>query len=306
MKRSGLALRAATVLLVGGLLSCDSAPTQPSGGTEVARVQISPEAPSLEAGATRQLQATVFDAAGNPINGHSVVWDTQNGAVAQVSQSGVVTGVAPGEAQVSASSGGRDGLVTVRVTAPAPTVATVSVTPSNPSVGVGGTVQLQATPRTAGGEVLGGKTASWASRNASVARVEQNGVVTGLLPGTAEIVATVDGRSGSTTVTVTPAPAGVLTVASLVRVSGDGQRNRRVGDRITLVVRALDGLGMPVSGATVTWATQNGSFRPTTSTTNNAGEASAEWTIGRVGDNIATAATSNGRTATFTAHANRS
>jgi pimeloyl-ACP methyl ester carboxylesterase len=83
-----------------------------------------------------------------------------------------------------------------------PSVARVEVSPASGSVQVGGTLQLAALPRDAGGNALSGRAGSWSSDNEAVATVSQGGRVTGVGAGSAGITATIEGKSGSATVTV--------------------------------------------------------------------------------------------------------
>jgi DNA/RNA endonuclease G (NUC1)/uncharacterized protein YjdB len=97
------------------------------------------------------------------------------------------------------------------------TVASVAVTPSNPTIFVGGTQTLTASASDADGQPIAGVAFTWASNNTSVATVDATGKVTGVALGTATITATSPNNvSGSTTVTVGNAPP---PVASNVRVS---------------------------------------------------------------------------------------
>src|SRR5436309_511647 len=82
-------------------------------------------------------------------------------------------------------------------------VATVDVAPATANVTVGGTVQLVATPRDANGTPLSGRSVSWSSSNPSVASVTSNGLVAGATAGSATITATSEGKSGTSTITVT-------------------------------------------------------------------------------------------------------
>ena len=84
-------------------------------------------------------------------------------------------------------------------------VASVTVTPGNLILPVGQSGALAATLRDAGGEVLTGRTVTWASNQPSKASVEGTGLVTAVSVGTANITATSEGRSGSASVTVTQA-----------------------------------------------------------------------------------------------------
>lgn len=88
-------------------------------------------------------------------------------------------------------------------------VATVSVALSPSTLPVSQTAQATATLRDASGNVLTGRTVVWSSSSAAVARVATTGLVTALTTGSATIVATSEGKSGSAGVTVTASVAGV-------------------------------------------------------------------------------------------------
>jgi uncharacterized protein YjdB len=135
----------------------------------VATVTVSPSAPSIQTGASVQLSAVTRDANGNTLTGRVVTWSSSSNGVATVSSSGNVTGVAAGSATITATSETQTGTATVTVTLIP--IASISVSPSAPSVNVGATVQLSATARDAGGNVLTGRTFTWASGNGSIAQV---------------------------------------------------------------------------------------------------------------------------------------
>jgi len=165
---------------------------------------VSPSSASVQSGATMQLNAVPQDAAGNPLTGRPVSWASSNTALATVSSSGLVSGVAAGAATITASAEGKSGAASITVTSVP--VAAVSVAPTSPSLQVGQTVQLTATPRDASGNALGGRAVTWTSSNTSVATVSGSGLVSGGAAGTATIMATSEGKSGSATVTVTAPP----------------------------------------------------------------------------------------------------
>ncbi|HEY6210357.1 MAG TPA: PKD domain-containing protein [Gemmatimonadales bacterium] len=93
--------------------------------------------------------------------------------------------------------------------APRP-VESVDVSPSSGSVEVGATLQFTATARDASGQQVDAEPATWTSSDTTVARVNAKGVVTGWTPGTATISATMEGKSGTASVTVVPTSAAVL------------------------------------------------------------------------------------------------
>ncbi len=187
----------------------------------VSTVAVSPASSSLPVGQTVQLSATTKDSAGNVLTGRVVTWASSAPAVATVSASGLVTGVAAGSVTVTATSEGKNGTATVTVTAVIVPVATVTVTPSPASVAAGQTVQLTATPKDASGNPLTGRVVTWATSSAAVATVSVSGLVTGVVAGSATITATSEGKSGSSALTVTAAAPGCSTACRYVDVNGN-------------------------------------------------------------------------------------
>ncbi|HEY5022322.1 MAG TPA: Ig-like domain-containing protein, partial [Gemmatimonadaceae bacterium] len=86
----------------------------------VASVTVSPATASLLIGATVQLSVTAFDASNNVLTGRVIAWSSSNTAVASVNGSGVVTAVAAGSAQITATSEGKSGSAALSVVAPPP------------------------------------------------------------------------------------------------------------------------------------------------------------------------------------------
>jgi hypothetical protein len=102
----------------GGLSNVASGTTAAST-LLLASVTVSPASATVTVGQTLQLVATLKDAVGSVLSG-TVSWASSNSAVATVSGSGLVTGVAAGSATVTATSGGVTGSAGVAVTAPPP------------------------------------------------------------------------------------------------------------------------------------------------------------------------------------------
>lgn len=175
----------------------------------VASLSVSPATTTLFVGGTVQLTATAKDSAGNVLAGRAITWSTSTPAVASVSTSGKVTGVAVGSATITATSEGKSGTATVTATL-AP-VASVTVSPASASLSVGGTTQLTATARDSAGNPLTGRIITWASGNPSAATVNGSGLVTGVAAGTATITATNEGKSATAAVTITAATSCVST-----------------------------------------------------------------------------------------------
>ncbi|HVE35227.1 MAG TPA: Ig-like domain-containing protein [Gemmatimonadaceae bacterium] len=81
----------------------------------------------------------------------------------------------------------------------------MTVTPSPATVRKGSNVTLTAILQDASGNTLGltGRVVTWSSSDTSKATVSSTGVVHGVAEGTAVITATSEGKSGTSTVTVT-------------------------------------------------------------------------------------------------------
>lgn len=170
----------------------------------VASVAISPPgAQTVFQGLTLQLAATLRDGTGNIISGRPITWTSSNVSIADVSSTGMVTGLANGSVQITAECEGVSSAVSISVQ-PRP-VATVGLGPNPGSVKSGTQMQMALDLRDASGNPLTtvGRSVTWDSSNKPVATV-LDGVVTGVSPGTAAISVTVDGKTASAVVTVTP------------------------------------------------------------------------------------------------------
>ncbi|MBK8250064.1 MAG: Ig-like domain-containing protein [Gemmatimonadetes bacterium] len=112
---------------------------------------------------------------------------------------------------------------------------------------IGATAQLAATPRDAAGNALSGRTIAWASSNTSIATVNTTGLVTAVAAGSTTVTATADGRTGQSTITVTPPP-----VASVVLDRDTA--SVLAGGTVQLTATARDAAGAALTGRTITWS----------------------------------------------------
>jgi len=105
---------------------------------------------------------------------------------------------------ITATQAGVSGATTVTVT-PA-TLVSIAITPSNPSIANGTSVQLTATGTFSDGSTQDLTTSvSWTSEDTTIATPHPGGLATGTGVGMTTITATQAGVSGSTTITVTSA-----------------------------------------------------------------------------------------------------
>jgi uncharacterized protein YjdB len=201
-------LTLAAALLVGACSDgggTNGGPIGPGETIAVARVDVSAPATAVDVGTTMQLAATPRAADGRALAGRAVAWTSDNHAVATVTTAGMVTAHAAGTATITATSEGRRGetTLTVRPVATEPEVLWVQITPAGELVQPqGSTRQLGFVARGANGVEVPGRTATWSSSNPAVVSVSATGVLEARAYGSAVITATVDGKTGNTTVIV--------------------------------------------------------------------------------------------------------
>lgn len=240
----------------------------------VGSVTVSPATANVTQGLTTQLTATVKDVNGVVLTDRVVTWTSSDATKATVSSTGLVTGVAAGVVTITATSEGKSGSATVTVLAP---VASVTVTPTTVSVASGSTTQFTATLKDASGNILTGRTVTWASSDITVATVSASGLATALLVGSATITAASEGVTSTVggAMTVTPGPVATVAVtpsSATIAVNGTVQ----------LTAKALDAQGNTVNGAVFTWQTSNGQVATVSSSGLVTGKKSGPATISAI------------------------
>ena len=159
---------------------------------------------------------------------------------------------------------------------PGGAVRSVAVTPGQALLThLGETVRFTAAVRRDSGSVGGGGV-RWESTDASVVAVDGSGVATARGNGTAEVRASLEGVSGTATVTVEQRPAALS-------VFGDGQRTLAglpLPGSVGVLVQ--DAGGRPVAGVAVRFAVVSGggSVDPASAVSDGSGVASVAWTLG--------------------------
>ncbi|MBX3176552.1 MAG: Ig-like domain-containing protein [Candidatus Hydrogenedentes bacterium] len=198
---TGAAAGVATISATGTI-------TGAAGGsivTVIARVEhevsVSPSAAALITGDTLQFNASTTR------EGDTLTWSSDTPSVAAVSPNGLVTAIGPGSASITAQGGAANERAVALITVVDPVAHRITLQPLGASIEAGDTVALAATSTDPS------DTFAWSSSNGAIATVTSTGVVTGVLPGSAEVRVrgASSGVTAAATITVT-APA-VHTVA---------------------------------------------------------------------------------------------
>jgi alpha-tubulin suppressor-like RCC1 family protein/uncharacterized protein YjdB len=176
----------------------------------VAAVELAPARVEVEVGGNASLTVTARDARQAVLRDRAANWTSSNEAVARVSAAGLVTGIAAGDARITAQIEGKDASATVRVKPAA--VAAVAVNPPAVTLTEGEGMSLSAAARDAQGAPLGDRRAQWRSENPRVATVASTGELRAVAAGTTRVTATIEEKAASIPVTVTarPAPVAVM------------------------------------------------------------------------------------------------
>ena len=126
-------------------------------------------------------------------------------------------------------------------------VSRVDVEPGITQVILGQSLQLSATPRTASGIAVPGRSTAWSSSDPLVATVSNTGMVNGVaLGGPVRIRATVDGVVGDALVTVRSVPVDRVTVTP-------PNSGVLVGAGVQLTASAFDAQGTPLADRDFEW-----------------------------------------------------
>jgi uncharacterized protein YjdB len=190
----------ATLTGVSGTATLTVTPTLSSIG-------VTPNPGAIEIGATQQFIATAtYSDNSTKVVTTTATWKSASTSVATVNAAGVATGVAAGSTTVTATFNGVSGSATLNVTA-----VTISIAPNPASFAVGATQQFTATATNPGGPPTDvTATATWTIANTAVATVNAGGLATGVATGSTSIKASLNGASGSASITVTlPAGSGI-------------------------------------------------------------------------------------------------
>jgi len=162
----------------------------------VKTIEITPVKTPLVAGGNLQLDAVTRIFNGDPRTGVPINWASDNAQVATVDAAGVVTGVGPGKAKITATSG--PATTTTTITVVKNTLRSLSVTAGAKTARTGDVVSF-----TAKGDPNGDFTTRW-SVSGNGATVDSNGAFIADLPGTYIVTGMSGNISSSASIVVTP------------------------------------------------------------------------------------------------------
>jgi 6-phosphogluconolactonase (cycloisomerase 2 family) len=247
---------------------------------------VTPGSASVVAGSTQQfsVKAGYSDGSSKDVSS-SATWASATTSVATISAAGLATGVKAGTSNITATFQSLTSSAAV-LTVTAPTVTSVAVMPSGPSIVAGTTQQFTAMATysdTSTSDVT--SSATWASATTSVATISATGLVTGVAAGASNITATFQTVvSTAVTLTVTPAPvlqSIAVTPANPTVASPNTQQFTATGTYLTGTQSSTQDIT-----SKVTWSSTNTASATITAaglaTTNGSGTTTITTTLGSV------------------------
>ena len=174
---------------------------------EIVSIDVTPNSISIPDGKTTQFTATGTYTDGSTADVTDIAtWSAVNPAIANVSDifgtKGLATGQSVGSTIIDADIGAISGSANLTVTAPV--LEIINVTPANPSVVFGSTVQYTAQGTYSDSSVVDiTASATWSSSNNGIATIDNAGLATGESVGSATITANLDSIDGTASINVT-------------------------------------------------------------------------------------------------------
>jgi len=260
-------------------------------------ILVTPAAPTLAHRGSQQLSVTVRDSSGLTLEGRILGWSSADTSIATVSPTGLVEarpffGAGVRTVEIRAASEGRIGTASIQVN-PA-VVSTVAIGPTPARLEATDTLQLISIPREINEIPLLGRSTAWVSADPGIATVTETGVVrptayVGGLTRTVNVTATVEGKQGTATVTVLPAPVRtvLLTPATSTILAGATRQ-------ITASLRDINNNAL--SGRTIAWTSSDTLI----ATVNAAGLVSSKPYFGAATRQVTITATAEGVSGTAT------
>jgi hypothetical protein len=199
------------ILLTIGSPGCGGSPsaaTTPAAPPKtLTSISISPAAPTVALGQSKQLTATgVFSDGSKEEMTKTVTWASTKGSVASISPSGLALGKLLGTTKVTATAGSVTASDNLTV-GPAVMVS-IAVSPRDPSIPKGEAQQLSALATLSDGSQKNiTDSATWSVTPTGIAAVNAAGLVTAQAMGSATVTADLGSVKGSDTLIVSPAVA---------------------------------------------------------------------------------------------------
>ncbi len=213
----------------------------------ITSIEILPISLEIPIGTSSAYTATATDKDANTVEAQ-LTWTSADPTIATVNESGVVKGVKVGTTKIIATAGmvsGEADVVVVPVI-----VDKIIMNPENATITTNKTAPFTAQILAPNGNAITDRTIAWSTTNENIITVDQDGLVTALAPGIAQVIALVDTVQGFAEVTVEnePIDSVELTPTSASIFIGDTTQ-------LAAVAKSADDSDLP--NRVITWSTSD-------------------------------------------------
>jgi hypothetical protein len=197
----------ACTAVVAMLLVASSCGGGSTSSTTVTSIVVTPSVSSTTVNGQQTFTANALNVDGNSVGTVLLIWASSDPSVATISTTGVATGKSGGTTQITAATNDVTNPITSQPVSLTvfPDVASVSISPINATIKVGGQQHFVATATDVKGNVISNAVLNWSISFSGVATIDSGGTATGVSVGTVTVTANVGGVSSPiATLNVTP------------------------------------------------------------------------------------------------------
>ncbi|WP_336515991.1 Ig-like domain-containing protein [Pollutibacter soli] len=149
----------------------------------------------LYVGSSLQLTPTLKDAQNNILTGRIIAWSSSDTSVIGVNQTGLVTAIKEGQAEITANAEGKT--KTAKITSVKVPVGTITVSPAIVKIQTGATIQLQVIVKDINNKIITDRSVSFSSADNSKATVNASGLVTAKATGNIAVTVTCESKQAN-------------------------------------------------------------------------------------------------------------
>lgn len=227
-------------------------------------VSVMPTTLNITTGDTEQLTINAIDQNGASLSGASITFSSNDPSVAIVDNVGIVTAISEGTATITAladlngKTATGNSTITISGQVEGSVLSSVTITPTYANILAGTTQKLFSHPLDHNGNLISGANINFKSSDTSIAKIDNDGVVTAISGGTANITvkATLDGNIATANSIITVSDPATEQILSSITIAPTAV-SVLAGATQELSASPLDHNGDLIEDASVTFISDN-------------------------------------------------
>lgn len=232
------------IVLAAGLFACANSVSTNGNGAALTSIAVTPASPSIAIGTSQQFIATgTYADNSTQVITDSVAWTSSSMNNATISKAGLATAVASGTTSITATVADTATVSgTTLLTIAPPALVSIVISPATITIAPGTTKQFIATGAYTDNSTSDiTATVTWSSSDADIATINNAGLVTANLPGTAAIIASAGSISASATIVSSELIPSITKAVVKISTSGPLAAGAQIGG-IDVTLNLPDGV----------------------------------------------------------------